>query len=137
MTRPDFTLTAEDARVLAASARVCGRPMLRRVHDRATGVEGVVPIPCGSTREAVCPACARKARIIRIQQCQEGWHLTDEPERRPPRARRGPAPAATLRQFSQSVRKDRVDLQCFNRIFRRRKLLDNPDRIDYHLRIYV
>ena len=40
-----------------------------------------MPIPCGSTREAVCPACARKARIIRMQQCTEGWHLTDEPER--------------------------------------------------------
>jgi hypothetical protein len=81
MARPDFTITAEDARALAASARVCGRPMLRRVHDRATGTEEVVPIPCGSTREAVCPACARKARIIRMHQCQEGWHLTDEPER--------------------------------------------------------
>ena len=54
--------------------------MLRRVHDRHTGTEDVVPIPCGSTREAVCPACARKARIIRMQQCTEGWHLTDEPE---------------------------------------------------------
>jgi hypothetical protein len=81
MTRPDFTITAEDARAIAASARVCGRPMLRRVHDRATGTEEVVPIPCGSTREAVCPACAGKARIIRIEQCTEGWHLTDEPER--------------------------------------------------------
>ena len=81
MTRPDFTITADVARELAASARVCGRPMLRRVHDRATGSEEVVPIPCGSTREAVCPACARKARIIRIQQCTEGWHLTDEPDR--------------------------------------------------------
>ena len=82
MTRPDFTITADDARALAASARVCGRPMLRRVHDRQTGSEEVVPIPCGSTREAVCPACARKARTIRIQQCTEGWHLTDEPQRR-------------------------------------------------------
>jgi hypothetical protein len=81
MTRPDFTITADDARALAASARVCGRPMLRRVHDRQTGREEVVPIPCGSTREAVCPACARKARNIRIQQCTEGWHLTDEPDR--------------------------------------------------------
>ena len=81
MSRPDFHVTADDARALAASARVCGRPMLRRVHDRATGSEEVVPIPCGSTREAVCPACARKARIIRIQQCTEGWHLSDEPDR--------------------------------------------------------
>ena len=47
-----------------------------------------MPIPCGSTREAVCPACARKARIIRIQQCTEGWHLTDEPDR-PSRANGG------------------------------------------------
>ena len=82
MSRPDFTITADMARELAASARVCGRPMLRRVHDRATGSEDVVPIPCGSTREAVCPACARKARIIRMQQCTEGWHLTDEPDQR-------------------------------------------------------
>lgn len=37
----------------------------------------------GPPRESVCPACARKARIIRIQQCSEGWHLTDEPERTP------------------------------------------------------
>ena len=42
--------------------RVCVRPMLRRVDDRQTGAEQVVPIPCGSTREAVCPPCARKAR---------------------------------------------------------------------------
>ena len=83
MPRPEFTITADDTRALAASARVCGRPMLRRVHDRQTGSEEVVPIPCGSTREAVCPACARKARTIRIQQCTEGWHLTDEPARRP------------------------------------------------------
>ena len=81
MTKPDFTITADVARELAASAQVCGRPMLRRVHDRQTGSEDIKPIPCGSTRESVCPACARKARIIRMQQCAEGWHLTDEPER--------------------------------------------------------
>jgi hypothetical protein len=60
---------------------MCGRPMLRRVHDRATRTEEVVPIPWGSTREAVCSACARKARIIGMLQCTEGWHLTDEPNR--------------------------------------------------------
>ena len=33
MTRPDFTITADDARALAEAARVCGRPMLRRVES--------------------------------------------------------------------------------------------------------
>ena len=33
-----------------------------------------MPIPCGSTREAVCPPCADKARGLRMQQCREGWH---------------------------------------------------------------
>jgi hypothetical protein len=28
----------------------------------------------------VCPACADKARRLRIHQAREGWHLTDEPQ---------------------------------------------------------
>jgi hypothetical protein len=27
-----------------------------------------VPIACGSTREAVCPPCARKARVLRMRE---------------------------------------------------------------------
>lgn len=58
---------------------VCRRPLLRRVTDRATDVVSAVPIPCGSTRASVCPACADKARRLRMQQCREGWHLVDDP----------------------------------------------------------
>ncbi|SDR72405.1 hypothetical protein SAMN04488543_0213 [Friedmanniella luteola] len=76
-------ITADMARELALSQKVCIRPLLRRVHDRATDSEAVVALPCGSTREAVCPPCAHKARVLRMQQCQEGWHRTDEPERQP------------------------------------------------------
>jgi|SRR5829696_1863921 len=36
---------------------------------------------CGVTHEWVCPTCARNARIIRMHQCAEGWHLTEEPVR--------------------------------------------------------
>ncbi len=65
--------------------------ILRRVIDRDTGIdETKVAIPCGSTREAVCPSCAHKARVLRMQQCAEGWHRTDEPE-----ADRQPIDAAT------------------------------------------
>ncbi|SDR82333.1 hypothetical protein SAMN04488543_0558 [Friedmanniella luteola] len=78
-------ITADMARELALSQKVCIRPLLRRVHDRATDTEDVVALPCGSTREAVCPPCAHKARILRMQQCTEGWHRTDEPEYRPTR----------------------------------------------------
>lgn len=58
---------------------VCRRPLLRRVTDRKTGHVTAVPIPCGSTRSSICPACADKARRLRMQQCREGWHLVDDP----------------------------------------------------------
>jgi hypothetical protein len=73
-------ITTEMARELAIAQRVCVRPLMRRVQDRQTGSEDLVAIPCGSTREAVCPPCAHKARVLRMQQCAEGWHRTDEPE---------------------------------------------------------
>ena len=77
------TITADMARELALAQKVCIRPLLRRVHDRQAGTEDVVALPCGSTREAVCPPCAHKARLLRMQQCSEGWHRTDEPDHHP------------------------------------------------------
>jgi hypothetical protein len=76
----DHTITAEMAYDLAVSQKVCVRPMLRRVHDRQDGTEDVVAIPCGHTKEAVCPPCAYKARVLRMQQCTEGWHRDTEPD---------------------------------------------------------
>lgn len=73
-------ITADMARELAVAQKVCIRPLLRRVQDRQTGTEDLVAIPCGSTRETVCPSCAHKARILRMQQCAEGWHRTQEPD---------------------------------------------------------
>jgi len=66
-------------RDIAAKLGVCVRPILRRVTDTTTGESETVPLPCGSTRERVCPPCATKARRLRIQQCREGWHRTDDP----------------------------------------------------------
>ncbi|WP_331712565.1 replication initiator [Auraticoccus monumenti] len=68
------------ARELAVAQKVCVRPIMRRVIDRDTDTDQRVAIPCGSTRESVCPSCAHKARILRMQQCAEGWHRTEEPE---------------------------------------------------------
>jgi hypothetical protein len=49
------------------------------VVDLLTGDETTVAIACGSTRERVCPPCAAKAKRLRMHQCAEGWHLTDDP----------------------------------------------------------
>jgi hypothetical protein len=72
-------LSDELLRDTAAKVGVCVRPIIRRVVDTATGESETVPLPCGSTRERVCPSCAAKARRLRIQQCREGWHRTDDP----------------------------------------------------------
>ena len=77
-------ITTDMAREMAVSSGVCIRPVMKRVLDRDTGTDSRVPIACGSTREAVCPPCARKARVLRIQQCAEGWHRDTEPEPHPP-----------------------------------------------------
>ena len=77
------SITADIARELAIAQHVCVRPIMRRVLDRQTGADQTVAIPCGATREAVCPPCAHKARVLRMQQCAEGWHRTDEPDQPP------------------------------------------------------
>lgn len=75
-------VTTDMAVAAAERAGVCIRPLLRKVTDRATGTVTTVPIPCGSTREKVCPPCAEKARRLRMHQCREGWHLAEDPPRR-------------------------------------------------------
>ena len=72
-----FDVGSDMAVLAAESAGVCIRPHVRAVTDRATCQSVSVPIPCGSTREAVCGPCATKARRLRMHQCREGWHRTD------------------------------------------------------------
>ena len=68
---------------VAIAQGVCARPVISRVTDLDTGEVRLVPIWCGSTREDRCPACADRARRLRMQQCREGWHLDTEPEWQP------------------------------------------------------
>jgi len=113
------TITADMARELALAQKVCIRPLLRRVHDRASDSEDVVALPCGSTREAVCPPCAHKARLLRMQQCQEGWHRTDEPEHRP---------AQPLDEDQAGdVDEDQADDEAERRVRSTRRRQDAPD----------
>ncbi|MEV6136558.1 replication initiator [Nocardia sp. NPDC051990] len=59
---------------------VCIRPMVLERTDTVTGAVSHVPVPCGNTMEAVCSACALKAKVLRLAQCREGRHLDHEPE---------------------------------------------------------
>lgn len=72
-------LAADVVTALAEQHGVCVRPFTMEVGDQDTGELRYVPMPCGSTVESVCGPCARKARALRMTQCREGWHLTEEP----------------------------------------------------------
>ena len=88
------------ADVITATAEqhgVCVRPFTMEVGDLDTGELRYVAVPCGSTVESQCGPCARKARALRMAQCREGWHMTDEPDFTPdaPTAGSHGAPRAT------------------------------------------
>jgi hypothetical protein len=72
-------LAADVIAAVAEQHGVCVRPFTMEVGDPDTGELRYVPLPCGSTVESVCGPCARKARALRMAQCREGWHLTEEP----------------------------------------------------------
>ncbi|MGH3367922.1 MAG: replication initiator [Nocardioidaceae bacterium] len=76
--RPDMI------RAAAVANGVCVRPIIQRLVDTQTGREQLVPIDCGSTRDRQCPTCAERSRRLRMQQCREGWHTTEEPLPEPP-----------------------------------------------------
>jgi replication initiator protein RepSA len=82
---------------------VCVRPFTMEVGDPDIGELRYVGMPCGSTVESVCPPCAKKARALRMVQCREGWHLTDEPDFTP-------APSSTDQTSVMEVRSDLVAL---------------------------
>ncbi|GAA3738348.1 hypothetical protein HDA32_005318 [Spinactinospora alkalitolerans] len=72
-------LAREVAEQIAADKGVCIQPVSLRRTDLATGATEIVDVPCGSTLESRCTACARRKRSIRRTQCEEGWHLAEEP----------------------------------------------------------
>ncbi|WP_082593916.1 replication initiator [Phycicoccus sp. Soil802] len=121
MTTP--RISNEMIRELAVKEAVCVRPVMRVVTDRLTKHETIVPIPCGSTRESVCPSCATKARWLRMTQCAEGWHLESEPEDL------DRAPAAEAGQGQLNDESDQDDPSRLVRSTRRRSdVVDLPTR---------
>src|SRR4051794_38448352 len=74
-------LTGDALRDVALNQGVCVRPVMHEVYDTVTKSTQLIPTPCGATRDSKCPPCAQKNRRLRMQQCREGWHLDEEPER--------------------------------------------------------
>ncbi|MFD3686468.1 replication initiator [Nocardiopsis sp. NPDC058631] len=72
-------LAREVAEQVAADHGVCIRPVSLRRTDITTGTTEIIDVPCGSTLESRCPACAKRKRSLRRTQCEEGWHLAAEP----------------------------------------------------------
>ena len=69
-----------------------------RTLDLDSGVSDYVAVPCKSTMESQCPSCAKKARLLRMQQLREGWHLDHEPVPQPhPPSERKPNCSPTAR----------------------------------------
>ncbi|WP_436785947.1 replication initiator [Yinghuangia sp. YIM S10712] len=67
-------------RAAALEHGVCIRPVALRRTDITTGAVEIIDVPCGATLASVCPSCAERKRQLRMAQCREGWHLTEEPD---------------------------------------------------------
>jgi hypothetical protein len=72
-------LTREVIELVAVSHGVCIHPVPLRRNDPETGQSAIVDVPCGATSTSKCPPCAERARLLRMQQCRQGWHLDEEP----------------------------------------------------------
>lgn len=72
-------LARQVVETVAVENGVCIRPLAMRRVDTATGETSVHAVPCGATLASRCPACAERARKLRMAQCKAGWHLDAEP----------------------------------------------------------
>ncbi|TQN28326.1 hypothetical protein FHX37_3660 [Haloactinospora alba] len=72
-------LAKDVAEQVATDNGVCIRPVSLRRTNLDTGASEIVDVPCGSTLDSQCPACAARKRSLRRSQCEEGWHLDEEP----------------------------------------------------------
>ena len=77
-------LARDSVRKIAEAVGGCLRPVQLRRTDTVTGQVEQVMKPCGATLASICPPCADRAKMLRVTQCREGWHLEDEPDPGPP-----------------------------------------------------
>ena len=100
-------LARDSIRKIAEATGGCLRPVQLRRTDTVTGQAEQVMIPCGATLASICPSCAERAKMLRVAQCHEGWHLEDEPDPGPPAPDETQQYWLTLRAEAQ-VKRDRA-----------------------------
>ena len=106
--RMTMPLARDSIRKIAEACGGCLRPVQLRRTDTETGQIEQVMIPCGATLASICPPCAERARMLRVAQCREGWHLEDEPDPGPPAPDETQEYWLTLRAEAQ-VQRDRAE----------------------------
>jgi Replication initiator protein, pSAM2 len=104
MARP---LARDSIRKIAEAVGGCLRPVQLRRTDTVTGEIEQVMKPCGATLASICPPCAERAKMLRVAQCREGWHLEDEPDPGPAMPDQTQEYWLTLRAEAQ-VQRDRA-----------------------------
>nr|WP_231387114.1 helitron helicase-like domain-containing protein [Nocardia sp. BMG111209] len=70
----------EVAQAAAEKYKVCKRPIPMRGFRPESGESKYIAAACKTTRASECPACAQKAKALRVTQCNEGWHMLTEPD---------------------------------------------------------
>ena len=81
--RAAYPLARDSIRKIAEASGGCLRPVQLRRTDTVTGETVSVMVPSGATLASICPPCAERTKALRAAQCQEGWHLEDEPDLSP------------------------------------------------------
>jgi hypothetical protein len=101
-------LARDSIRKIAEAVGGCLRPIQLRRTDTATGQTEQIMKPCGATLASICPPCAERAKMLRVVQCREGWHLEDEPDPGPAMPDETQQYWLTLRAEAQ-VQRDRAE----------------------------
>ncbi len=106
--RMAMPLARDSIRKIAEAVGGCLRPIQLRRTDTVTGQTEQIMKPCGATLASICPPCADRAKMLRVVQCREGWHLEDEPDSGPAMPDETQEYWLTLRAEAQ-VQRDRAE----------------------------
>lgn len=108
--RARMPLALDVVEAVAISHGVCIRPVSMKTVNESTGEVTFIDVPCGATLADKCPSCAERARRLRVHQCREGWHLSEDPDLTPDHPNDTQQDLATVRADVTAARDEFVEL---------------------------